>query len=348
MHTAMKHTLLFLSLFAVMQLAAQDYHFSLFDANPFYVNPGLLGERLGDNTGVQAHALYRDQMANFKRFPGSYRSMAVGADEPMDAKFSLGQYIYANRSASSSFATNGFMIAASYRLIDQQAEGARRHNLSFGLQMGIINKTIFPEKFTYDVQYSVYSGDGFDRSIASGETFARQSYFDLNVNFGAYYRFSTRNRKLCAYGGFAMYNITRPNEALLDNGGFSDLPLRVVLHAGAIFVASPLVRVQPLLLYMNQAGAHEFNVGTLIYYRVERTPYEPLYGLSLRNGDAIVFQLGMRYQEITVKAGYDIITSYLKSFRNKGAEFSLVWTFKKKTRAAEPAPVAEPAPAAQP
>lgn len=324
---------LYLLLLLTCGLRAQDYHFSQFDANPYFVNPALSGERLGEYNGIRVNAAYRDQMANYTKFPGSYKNIAAGIDEPLDPKFSLSQFFFNNRAATSSFNTSGFTLGAAYRLIDQRADHAGNHNLSVGLQMGLVNKTIFPEKFTYDVQYSVNSDDGFDRSIPNRETYARQSYYDLNVNFGVYYRATSKNKKLSVFGGFAIFNLTEPNESFLDNGGFSALPLRHVLHGGAVIAVNPLVTVQPMLLYMNQAGASELNAGVLMFYKIENTIYQPIYGLSVRNKDALIFQLGLRCKQATVRVSYDVVTSYLKSFRNKGIEFSLEWTFSKKKKA---------------
>lgn len=316
---------------AIMNVKAQDYHFSQFDANPFYINPALTGERLTEHKGIQFNANYRDQMAQYTKFPGSYRSIAASIDEPLSPKFALGQSFFNNKSATSSFNTTGFLLAGAYRLIDQSVENSENHNLSVGVQLGILNKSVSPEKFTYDAQYSSSSEDGFDRSIPSGETYARQSYYNLNVNFGMYYRVTSKNKKLSVYGGLAMYNITRPNESFFD-ASYSALPLRVNLHGGFRYAATKLLIVQPQILYMNQAKANELNVGVLLYSKIENSIYQPIYGISVRNKDALIFQTGLSVKGITVRASYDVVTNYLKAFRNQGFEFSIVCTLKGKTK----------------
>ena len=64
----------------------------------------------------------------------------------------------------------------------------------------------------------------------------------------------------------------------------------------------------------------------------EGTPYETIYGLSFRNKDAIVFQVGLRYKGTAFRISYDVITNYLKAYGNKGLEFSLVSTLKKREK----------------
>lgn len=341
--------ILILVFFILNTSVAQDYHFSQFDANPFYINPALTGERLTDYKGIQFNADYRDQMSQYTKYPGSYRSVAAGIDEPVSSKFSLGQFFANDKSATSSFNTFNFVLSSSYKLIDQSVENSENHNLSVGIQFGILNKSVNPEKFTYDAQYSTNSSDGFDRSIPTGETYVRQSYYNFNVNFGMYYRVTSRNKKISGFGGLAIYNITRPNESFFGDGAYSALPLRFNLHGGAVIAATKLLSVMPQILYMNQARASELNVGFLLFSKIENTIYEPIYGISIRNKDALIFQAGLRFRGITVRASYDVITSYLKSYRNQGFEFSLVYALKskkQKVKKEETQPtVSEPVPA---
>jgi hypothetical protein len=91
---------------------------------------------------------------------------------------------------------------------------------------------------------------------------------------------------------------------------------------------------------MNQADATEFNLGALMFYKIEGTLYEPIFGLSFRNKDAVIFQLGLKYQGITFRASYDVVTNPTKVYRNKGIEFSLVYTLKKKTSTSKKKPAA--------
>jgi hypothetical protein len=70
----------------------------------------------------------------------------------------------------------------------------------------------------------------------------------------------------------------------------------------------------------------------LMFYHLEGTPYETIYGLSTRNKDAIIFQVGLRYKGTAFRISYDVITNYLKAYGNKGLEFSLVSTLKKREK----------------
>lgn len=308
----------------------QDYHFSQFDANPFYVNPALTGERMNqDYTGIQVNAGYREQTAKYTKSPGSYRSLAAGIDEPINSKFSAGQFLYNNKSVTGSFNTFGLMLSGAYKIIDQTVDKGGNHNLSIGIQLGLFNRSVRPENFTYDAQYSTSSPDGFDMSIPSGESFARESYYKFNINYGVYYRGTSKNKRLIGFGGFAIYNLTKANESF--SGTYSALPLRINFHGGIYYSATKQLSIMPQILYMSQAKASELNATMLLFYKLdEKSMYEPILGFGFRNKEAIIFQLGLRHKGIMCRVSYDVITNYTKFYRKRGLELSLVYTMSKK------------------
>ena len=336
--------IIFLLAFVFSRYSAQDYHFSQLDAVPSYLNPALTGERLGENTGVQFNAAYRDQMSQYTRYPGSYQSISAGIDEPINSKFSLGQSFYNDKSAKSAFNTFGFMFSFAHQIINKNTDNvpsgklwppqfsSGNHNLSVGLQFGFVNRSLSPDKLTYDTQYSTSSEDGFDRTIQSGETFTRQSYFMFNANFGIYYRCKTKNKKFTGFGGFAIYNINKPNQTFFSEGAYTSLPLRFNLHAGAEIVASPALTLKSQVIYMNQARASQINVFVLAFNKVEGSPWEPIYGLGIRNRDAIIVHLGVKCKGIIVRASYDAKINYSKVYGNQGFEFSAITTLKKNSQ----------------
>lgn len=309
---------------------AQDYHFSQFDANPFFINPALTGERLTDYKGIQFNANYRDQMAEFSTGPASFRSIALGADECITSRFAAGQYLYNDVSPDGAFKTVGVLLSGGYNLISSDVETNGNQFLSVGLQLGAYNRSIHPENFTYASQYAPNSADGFDRALPTGENYASQSDFNFNMNFGIYYRASTKSKKLSVFSGLAIYNISKANESYL--GLYSPAAIRFNLHGGAYYKASKQLSIAPQFLYMNQAKANEFNLNVLFYSLIEGTNYEPLFGLGLRNKDAVLLQLGLRYKSLTFRMSYDALTNYTRIYKNRGMEFSLLYTLAKKSK----------------
>jgi type IX secretion system PorP/SprF family membrane protein len=340
---------IFLALcFVINYSFGQDYHFSQFEANPFYINPALTGERLTEFKGTQFNVDYRDQSSQFTKFRGAFRSVAVGADEILDAKFSTGQFLYNDRSASGSFNTFGFIASGAHKIINATSNVKTNHALTVGLQLGFMNKSINPDKFTYDQQYTSNADNGFDKTLPSGEVFTRQSYFNFSANFGVYYRGTSKDRKLTAFSGFAIYNIAKPNQTFFDDGFYSPLPLRFVLHGGAIYKATNQLDISPQILYMNQAKAEELLANVLMFYKIEGTAFETIYGFGTRIKNAVIFNVGLRTKGMTYRISYDVVTNpYLKAYRRNGLEFSAVIVLKKKNAAPGGEVQGSPSPGAQ-
>lgn len=309
---------------------SQDYHYAQFDANPGYLNPALTGERISEYKGIMVNFNYRDQMARYTNSPGSYRSFASGLDAILNSRFSIGEFINNNNSSDGTFNTLNFLLAGSYKLINVVKENERQQNLSVGLQMGFLNKSIHPQNSTYDTQYTGTSLNGFDRNISSGETFVKESYFKFDMNFGVYYRTTLINKRLSLFGGAAIYHLTKPNESFI--GQYSSTPLKFNLHGGSKYKINEELSMMAQILYMNQAKANELNLGMLLFYKIKDTSFEPIIGLNWRNKNAIIFQLGLGYKEVSFRASYCLVTNYLKDYRNKGIEFSLIYTFKGKNQ----------------
>jgi len=318
--------------FGLKTVLSQDYHYAQFDANPLYINPALTGERNNkDYTGAQFNVNYREQTSRFTAGSKAYKSVVVGADLPINTRFSVGQYVSNNKSASGSFNTFQYMLSGSYQIIDAKIDYTKtQHRLAFGLQAGVINRTINPQNFTYDSQYSASSSDGFNRKLPSGENFSTQNSFNLGVNFGVYYRTNFKNQKLSTFGGFSLYDIAQQNISYI--GMETIAPIRFNFHGGAIYKINNELKIAPQFLYMNQAKANEFNIGTLLYYKIKDTNYEPIIGLNWRAKNAIIMQVGLNIKGTSVRVSYCHVIKYLKEYRNSGLEISLVHALKKKQK----------------
>ena len=308
---------------------AQDFHFSQFDANPLYLNPALLGERLFENKGIQSNMNYREQIGNYNQGAGSNASVAAGCDAVLNNNFSIGEFVINNRSVGGSFNTFNLMLAGAYRVTKNQDEHDR-HNLSIGLQLGILQKSFHPEKFLFDSQYSPLVANGFDKNLPNGENFATQSFFKFDANVGVYYRLTSKNRKSSFFVGFSIYHFTQPNESFYQ--GFSPIPIRYTANIGLLTKINEAVTILPQVLYMNQAKANELNAGMLLFYKLKNSNYEPLLGCSWRNKNAIVFHLGLKTKSTIFRISYDINTYYLKQYHNRGLEFSMIFTCGKKNK----------------
>jgi type IX secretion system PorP/SprF family membrane protein len=240
--------------------------------------------------------------------------------------YGLGGYFIHNRNGSGGLNTIQFMPSASYKISN---EISTPHNLSVGLQMGIIYKSFDPNHFTYDSQFSPDAPGGFDQSLPSGENFVKTSLLKFNANMGVFYKYKKPEWQAHPWGGFAVYNVPQPSQSLTGikknsvGKRIDRTPLRWVLEAGADWKIKEEIRVTPMLLYMNQAKATELNIGAIGFYHLKETTYDILGGLSYRWKDALIFQAGMKYDQHIFTLSYDINTSYLSNYTNGRGAFEI-------------------------
>ena len=282
---------------------AQDFHLSQYDANPLYLNPALTGQRMNEDWDIRANANYREQWN--KLMGGPYATVSAGFDMPLNKKFSIGQFVIDNKGVSGSFNTFNLMVAGAYKIT--HADENHHHNLSVGLQMGFLQKSFNPGNFVFDAQYSSSAPSGFDEDLPSGEKFRKLSFFNFDANMGMYYRFIDKDKKYSPFAGFSIYHLNQPKDAVI--GSKSTTPARFTLHGGCDFTIRNDFRIQPQVLYMNQANASELNTGILGFYKLPASNYEPMLGFAWRQNDAIVLHLGLKQKNYFFRMSYDVTTS---------------------------------------
>ncbi len=302
-----------------VRVSAQDFHLSQYDATPHYFNPALTGMYLGDRGDYRLYADYRSQWRAIASKP--YSTAYLAYDMPYK-DFGFGGYLVNNRSGVGNYNTFNFLGSAAYKIIQQEQS---EHILNVGLQLGIIYKKFNPAAFTYETQYVSTTGD-FDQTLPSGENFEKTSLLKFDANMGVFYKYQKADWDAHPFGGFSAYNVSMPNESF--TGQVQRTPIRWVMHAGADWQVNPKLELRPMLLYMNQRKAHEFNIGMLGFYRLKETNVSLVFGADFRVRDAIVLQIGIKQDDHIFRISYDINSSYLRHYTGgRGAiEFSLVMT----------------------
>lgn len=298
---------------------AQDFHLSQFDATPHYFNPALTGIYFGSDANYRIYSDYRSQWRSLGIKPFSTTYLAY--DMPYKL-FGFGGYMIHNRNGAGGLNTISVMPSAAYKISN---ETNTPHNLSVGAQLGIIYRSFDPTHFTYDAQFSPDSPGGFDQTIISGETFTKASSLKLDANMGVFYKFKNTEWQAHPWGGFAVYHVTKPNQAF--TGIEKDkTPMRVVLQMGGDYQITEDISATPMLLYMRQGKARELNLGAVGFYHIKDTKYDVLFGLNHRFKDALIIQAGVKYINHIFAFSYDINTSYLNNYtRSRGAfEFSVL------------------------
>jgi type IX secretion system PorP/SprF family membrane protein len=318
-------TKIFISFFfgcvIAMQLRAQDFHLTQYDAFSMYLNPALTGNYLGEDADYKISSVYRTQWRPLASRP--YTTYGVGYDM-VHKKFGLGGYLLDNRSGGPNFNTLNFQLSASYFITDPKVSP---HLLNVGLQTGLFYKTFNFSNMLFESQYD-YSTSQLNPGISSGEVLQRYSRTNFDANVGVFYKYRDVTKKYWPFFGFSIFHANMPMETFTTYK--SRLPMRFNVQGGCDFLINETWKVTPMILYMNQARAWELNIGGLAYYKLNSganankdVSYHLIFGLNYRVKDAFMLQAGVKKDNFVLRMSYDINTSYLNAYTNGRGGFEI-------------------------
>ena len=162
----------------------QDIHFSQFYMSPLNLNPALTGVM---NCNDRFVANYRNQWASilksnaFTTYSASYdRKIPVGQYD----YFGVGGTLWGDVAGEADFQTLQARLSGSY----SRRMGGNRdlaHYLVFGADAGITQRSIDFLKLRFGTQHN--GAGGFDPSLPSGESLARDNFIFADVSAGLCY-----------------------------------------------------------------------------------------------------------------------------------------------------------------
>ncbi|MBK9283604.1 MAG: PorP/SprF family type IX secretion system membrane protein [Sphingobacteriaceae bacterium] len=301
-------------------IKAQDFHLSLYDAAPLFLNPAMAG--LVDGK-MRAHAQYRNQWNAIAFKP--FTTALISFDMPYK-KWGFGGQISNMRAGFGNYNVLQFLTSAAYAVpIDKN----RYHNLSLGLQAGFTQKRIEYQIFTFDNQWSTVSGGSFDKGLNNNENFSGQTAFQAAVNAGFLYYYAKQQSRINPFLGFSAFNLTQPKESF--TGYNNKLPIRMYTHAGVRINISELFYAIPKVLIYQQKNILQQTYALDAGYYFKGEKFYALAGYIFRASDANIFNVGFRKDNYIVKLGYDFNTSSLRNTsKSRGAyEISFTWLGRK-------------------
>ena len=322
-----KLTIMALLLFfaASHAIAQVDPHFSQYYADPLWLNPALTGVINGD---TRINANYKNQWANINN---AYQTGALSVDYRATDKVSLGLSILDQSSGGNSF--NYFTAYGSFGYaIAISGDGNKR--LSFGVQAGIINRSIDLGKLQFGDQYN--SQTGFDPGISSYENFSSSATTVFDANAGIFYYDGDPSNTVNAFGGVSAGHLSRPRDPFSDVQS-SKIPLRYTLHGGLRIHVNDFFDITPNALYIKQQDAQIKALGAYSEFKLQ-DDNGLILGALYRFGDAAVVDVGYHISSLIIGASYDINTSSLNRATSGqgGIELSLSYVFHKRIQEPEP------------
>lgn len=297
-------------------LKSQDFHLSLYDAGPLFLNPAMTG--LIDSK-LRVHAQYRNQWSSVAFKP--FTTALISADMPK-GKWGYGIQLINMRAGIGNYNAFQGLLSTAYSVpVDKE----KFHGLSFGLQAGITQKSVQQEKYSFDSQYTTMNGGSFNQDIDNNENFTRISQILPQLNAGFLYYYSKQQALLNPFLGVSAFNLTQPKETFFDQN--NHLPMRLNIHTGVRVNINEFFYVLPKILVMRQGKAFEQTYAVDAGYFIEQGEVFLIGGFVFRAKDASIFSLGVKKLDYTLRFGYDFNTSTLKTATKTRGAFEISFTF---------------------
>ncbi len=297
---------------------SQDFHLSLYDAAPLFLNPSMTGVFEGD---WRIHTHYRTQWksVNFK----PYTTGLISFDVPYK-KWGFGGQIVNYRAGIGNYNALQGLVSAAYTV---PIDNKKYHNFTMGVQFGMTQKSVEYQLHTFNNQYTTTNGGGFNQNLNSGENFAGQSTLLPDLNAGAMYYFSRQQSRVNPFLGFSVFNLLTPTETFFESD--NELPMRFYTHLGTRVNVTETFYLIPKALLMQQKEFRELTLALDAGVYLKSAELYALAGLTYRNQDAMIFYVGARKAHYIAKVGYDVNTSSLAPASTGRGGFEISFTYMK-------------------
>jgi len=308
---------------ALGKLPAQDFHLTHYDAAKIYLNPAMTGMFDGY---YRIHANYRNQWSAITANP--FQTAALAFDMPVK-RYGVGVQVMEDRAGLGNFNVFQINFSGAY---DLQCDKNNIHHVAFGLEAGVMQKSVDFGRLTFDDQYSMVDGGTFQQTLPNGETNRSESIYMLDVSAGALYYYAKEGSRINPFVGFSAFHLNQPTETFY---GYSNkLPIHYIIHSGARIGINERLQLQARFLYMFQTTAREMVVGCLANIFLPNSDSYLIVGPSYRSAkDAFIMEVGLKKGAFTYRMSYDVNTSTLKPATNNrgGIEFSVIYIAKRNT-----------------
>lgn len=287
----------------------QDIHWSQFNANPIFQNPGNAGHFNGD---VRFVGNYRDQ---WRAVTTPFQTLSLSADgKPYNYRnLGIGGLFFHDISGDGTFRTIELQANVSY-LIKLSADSS--HIIRPGVNFGMNHRQVNWNALTFGNQYN---GVMYDPSIATNESYANDRKTNFSAGVGAIYEFNIDKRKQLT-AGISAFNLNRPNQGFYFSKVQRDI--RTNFFVKGTYPLGFDFDLLPSMQLNIQGKYREYVVGSSLKYTLINRlgEYRAVYaGLWFRNKDAGFISVGMDYQNWFVGLSYDInFSSLVKASNARG------------------------------
>lgn len=304
---------------------AQDIHWSQFNDNPLFQNPGNAGNFNGD---VRFIGNYRDQWRSVT-IPFSTINATVDAKLLKNPAFGAGLMLFHDVVGDGKFRTTEVQANVSYQF---KLSSDSMHTIRPGINIGMNHRQLVFNNFYFDNQYD---GISFNPGLPTGEFLTSDKKTNFSIGVGAVYNYY-RDKRFKFTAGVGVFNLNKPNQGFYNDIVRRDI--RVNIFGEGLFKVHFDWDILPTISLSVQGKKGEGAKGLGLYReniigaRAKYTlinrlgEYRAIYGgLFYRNKDAAYLSVGMDYQSLFVGISYDINFSKLVPASNArgGVEFAV-------------------------
>ncbi|HXB11273.1 MAG TPA: PorP/SprF family type IX secretion system membrane protein [Bacteroidia bacterium] len=317
-----KNYLQILFLFCSLTFLGQDFHFSQFNAVPFWLNPALIG----GNDDIDIGAIYRTQdkgINNPYNTYGAFANVSLFKKRESNSYFGLGVGFIQDNNKNIQCTSSLAALTLSYHL------KINKNNLiSVGVQPFFFQKSTNFNSLKWGDQYD---GTTYNSNLPSGESANFSKVTKIDGAFGLNYQFAkgTHNsitdseNKLQV--GLSMFHF--PGVGNSFYGSQEKIYSRYVFNAAYTFKPeNSKFGLSPVLFFQKQGPSNEIIFGCNTFFILQESSSRTSYiksssvtaGLMYRVKDAIIVTAGLNFSNYSFNLGYDInlssLTTSTKSF----------------------------------
>jgi type IX secretion system PorP/SprF family membrane protein len=298
---------------------AQDPEFTQFYAAPVYTNPALAGTAVCNDkqAGGRMSLNYRNQWPSL---PGNFKTVAASFDQYSNSVHGGVGMLAMNDVAGDGLLTTT-SVSGVYSFMGMfGGRNHKRFGFNLAMQAGIMQRSIDFGKLHFGDE--IVAKRGFVNQTQ--ETFATNTVTFPNFSAGGLLYSGS------FYAGFAVHNITEPNQSFFHNTDpGTTLPRRFTLHAGTVIPigkvkpnqADQQLTISPNILIMTQQKFFQTNIG--FYLNKGMFVSGLWFRQTAPNSDALIAMVGFKLGKLKFGYSYDITVSGARSAATGSHEVSL-------------------------
>ncbi|GGI29282.1 PorP/SprF family type IX secretion system membrane protein [Pedobacter mendelii] len=298
--------------------AQVDPHFSQYYAYALWMNPALAGATQMD---YKATLIHRNQ--NFGN-ANTFSTSGLSAEMSTNRNINIGFNILNQTATSGGYGYLNGTLSLAYTGVKLGFN--EDYNITFGMNVGFLNRRFDPTKFQLGDQYE--PGVGYTPLIPSADKFNNTASTSIDAGAGIAFFDTNPLKRANLYAAFSVNHLTRPKDPFVDSEGKMSLPMRYLFNMGVSIKLNNDIFVIPHILYARQGNAQERMAG--LYFTIPNgNNSELIAGGNVRFKDAIVPYAGFTFNNFTLGLSYDINPA-LRSTGTSTNTFEISLTFFRK------------------